>query len=253
MRLTARQAGQPSTKRAAEEFLLEVEQQPNDIKCLEALGRQHPRCPPHLTSILILLLPVKGISNTHTRLSRRSRIQRNVAIQLGRLLIDLVLITISLRKCNLESQHLQLQFQHLVLDLAILEVCGVSAGGGDLVVEAPRADFGVFGNDTGVFEDLQIRVGDTSKVSLVDLLRTSQRRPDVACMKLVWGKRTGKFALTSSNALPATPSETWKSAYDLTVRTPAFLALAIGPAAERATMLRRTATLEKYILTVKSQ
>jgi hypothetical protein len=70
---------------------------------------------------------------------------------------------------DLEAQHLELQFQDLVLDFAVLERGGVAAGGVEFVVETARACLGVLGGDAGVLDDLQVRGGDAGQVGEVDL------------------------------------------------------------------------------------
>lgn len=98
---------------------------------------------------------IKGVGHTNTRLSRCFLIQRDIVVQLGRLLVDLVLVGISLGRLNLESQHLKLQLQHLVLDLAVLQSCRIAASRRlNLVVESAGASLSILGCDSRVLDDL---------------------------------------------------------------------------------------------------
>ena len=108
----------------------------------------------------------KTIRHPRSRLPRRSLIQRNIIIQLSHLLIDLRLIRITLRRLNLQDQNFQLQFQHLVLDLPVLQGggFGVVGGGVDAFVESSGANFGVLGDVTFVVEGLEIFCGDGGEV-----------------------------------------------------------------------------------------
>ncbi len=134
----------------------------------------------------------------------------DVIVELGGLLVNLGrVIFASLRLVDLQAQHLQLQLEHLVLDLADLQgISSSTTGGGDGIVEAAGVRLGRLGGDTGSLNDSQVvgvNIGQVIKVNLgcqrVSLFIFA------SCQKL-----TGNLALTSSRALPATPSETWKSA-----------------------------------------
>ena len=108
----------------------------------------------------------KRISHPHSRLPRRSLIQSNIIIQLPHLLVDLRLICVALRRLNLQDQNFQLQFQHLVLDLPVLQGggFGVVSGGVDAFVESAGADFGVLGDLALVVEGLEVFCGDGGEV-----------------------------------------------------------------------------------------
>lgn len=102
----------------------------------------------YIKTFIPLITPRK--TNRRTRLPRRLRIQRNITRQL-RLLTRQLPCTprIPLRNLDLNPEHIRLQLQHLILDLAILECRpggGSGSGGrGDGVVEAACAGLGGFG------------------------------------------------------------------------------------------------------------
>lgn len=58
-------------------------------------------------------------------------------------------------RLDLENEHLELQLEHLVLDLSVLNRGGgIAAQAIENFVEATGPDFGVFSNLTCVLEDL---------------------------------------------------------------------------------------------------
>lgn len=115
-------------------------------------------------------LPIKRASNTDARLSRGGRIKRNIVIQFRRLGRNLRSSVLALSLLNLQPQHLKLQLQHLVLDLAILQCGSVATGSGELVVEATGTGLGGFGDEAGVLDNGQIGGCYTGEVGRVNLM-----------------------------------------------------------------------------------
>lgn len=122
-----------------------------------------------------LPIPSPRKTNRLTLLPRRLHIQRHILPQLHHLRIQLrLLIRRPLRYQHAQPQHIRLQLQHLILDLAHLQRLsrgGRGASRCDRVVETPRFNFGGLG-DLGCFgDDGEVAGGDGGEVGLVDLGR----------------------------------------------------------------------------------
>lgn len=132
---------------------------------IETYWQKHPP-PPHF-HLITITCPIKPRTNTHTFLSRGGLILRYIVVQLRQLLLQLRIVRIPLRRLNIQRQHLQLQLQHLILDLPVLQRRGIlsrSICRIDLLVEPAIADFGVLGDDAGVFEALEVGFGDGGEI-----------------------------------------------------------------------------------------
>jgi hypothetical protein len=103
---------------------------------------------PTIARILLPLSSTERPSNARTLLPLSLRIKCNVIVQLSHLLRNLIsIIPSTLGLINLQTKHLQLQFQNFVLDLPILQCRCVGASGfrgGNLIVETAGIGLGGF-------------------------------------------------------------------------------------------------------------